>query len=305
MEFGKVSAEQLPQVVFDLPALPAHTQRLLASQQAPEKPVVYVGCPVWANKEWIGSWYPADTKEKDFLHQYAQQFNTIELNSTHYQIPHPSVVEHWRSKVPDDFRFCPKFLQDISHTLLQMGEARAMTQLFCQTMQAFGECLGTSFLQLSPYFSPKERDMLLKFCDDLPVGYRLAVEFRQAQWFVGDNLPKISEELASRGIGTVITDTAGRRDAVHLSLSSPTLMLRFVGNDLHTTDYTRIDAWVGKLQSLIAQGVQEIYFFAHEPDNTKAPDLACYVIEKLAQVCNIHLKMPKRWGNGAKQVGLF
>jgi uncharacterized protein YecE (DUF72 family) len=299
MEFGKVSSIDLEGITFDLPA-PRLTRPPLVGKKSP---VFYVGCPVWANKEWVGSWYPADAKEKDFLKYYAQQFNTIELNSTHYQIPHPSVVESWSAKVGKSFRFCPKFLQDISHTLLPRGDAKAMANFFCETMQHFGENLGMSFLQLPPFFSPKEAHFLWQFLDDLPTEYQLAVEFRQENWFVGDTFFKTAEKLQERHIATVITDTAGRRDAVHLTLSLPTLMVRFLGNNLHATDYTRIDDWVGKIQEYLDLGVQEIYFFAHEPDNVHAPELALYFIRQLAKICHIHL--PEPTPTSGKQMGLF
>lgn len=305
MEFGKVSIEQLAQIDFTLPVLPAGTLEVLSSATPHPEKEVYVGCPIWANKAWAGKWYPAEAKEKDFLKYYASQFNTIELNSTHYQIPHPSVVESWREKVGKDFRFCPKFLQEISHSLLPECNAQAMTKLFCDTMRYFGENLGISFLQLSPYFASKERDALLKFLDALPADYRLAVEFRHESWFSHDALPTIIEELKARQIGTILTDTAGRRDAVHLYLSMPVLMLRFLGNNLHDSDYDRVEAWVGKIHELIKEGLQEIYFFAHEPDNTLAPELACHFIQRLAKVCHIHVAEPKSMSGSGRQVGLF
>ena len=307
MEFGKVSPADLPQIDFTLKALPAQSLACLQHSSRVGKatlPAIYVGCPVWANKEWIGTWYPIDAKERDFLKHYAQLFSTIELNSTHYQIPHPHTVERWREQVSSDFRFCPKFPQEISHTLLPSGKSSDLTTVFCQNMQLLGECLGTSFLQLPPTFAPKDVDYLWKFYDALPADYPLAVEFRHVDWFKKDYLPMAAARLSEYGIGTVITDTAGRRDAVHLVLSTAMLMLRFVGNDLHATDYSRIDAWIQKIQTLLEAGIQTIYLFAHEPDNTLAPELACYMLAQLGKVCQIHLPIPQPIQQ-AKQMGLF
>jgi uncharacterized protein YecE (DUF72 family) len=58
-------------------------------------------------------------------------------------------------------------------------------------------------------------------------------------------------------------------------------MVRFVGNGLHPSDYSRIDEWVGRLKEWAEQGISEIYFFPHEPDNLLAPDLSVYLLEKI------------------------
>jgi hypothetical protein len=88
---------------------------------------------------------------------------------------------------------------------------------------------------------------------------------------------------------------AGRRDVLHMRLTTPSAMIRFVGNNLHPTDYTRIDAWVERLKVWFANGLQQLYFFVHEPDNITSPELATYLIEKLNRVCGFNLKPPKMY----------
>ena len=95
------------------------------------------------------------------------------------------------------------------------------------------------------------------------------------------------------GIGTVITDSAGRRDCVHMKLTAPVAFIRFVGNNLHPTDYTRINAWAGRLKSWIDKGLREIYFIIHSPDELYAPELALYAVEELNRQCGTSLKPPK------------
>ncbi|NJN77285.1 MAG: DUF72 domain-containing protein [Saprospiraceae bacterium] len=53
--------------------------------------------------------YPTGTKSNKFLFHYGKQFNTIELNTTHYRIPTLSTIENWRQAVPKDFKFVQKF----------------------------------------------------------------------------------------------------------------------------------------------------------------------------------------------------
>ncbi len=82
-------------------------------------------------------------------------------------------------------------------------------------------------------------------------------------------------------VSTVITDVAGRRDVLHQRLTTPSVIIRFVGNDLHETDFSRIDEWVEKLKTWFALGLHEVYFFTHEPDNIHAPRLAKYLHDKI------------------------
>ncbi len=49
--------------------------------------------------------------------------------------------------------------------------------------------------------------------------------------------PALYNNLRNLGMGLIITDTAGRRDVVHMHLPVPRALIRFVGNSLHPTDY--------------------------------------------------------------------
>ena len=106
---------------------------------------------------------------------------------------------------------------------------------------------------------------------------------------------------------TVITDVAGRRDVCHARLTNREVVVRFVGNALHPTDYSRIDAWVERLDSWFQNGLQNVYFFTHEPDNILAPELAAYLTKKFQEKTTIktrgpNLQMPP---NEGEQMSLF
>jgi len=130
MKFGKLP--NIDQVDFSLPPDAEGTASILAKLPQ-SKSQLYVGCTGWGMKEWIGTVYPAKTKAKDFLHHYARQFSTIELNTTHYRIPTPETVIKWRDTTPADFRFCPKIPQSISHSR-DMG---LIGLLFCAIATVF------------------------------------------------------------------------------------------------------------------------------------------------------------------------
>ena len=99
----------------------------------------------------------------------------------------------------------------------------------------------------------------------------------------------VADLLAMAGHSTVITDVAGRRDVLHMYLTTPIAVIRFVGNNLHASDYKRIDDWVAQLQQWFAQGLQTVYFFVHQPNNLQAPALADYLVKQLNQQCRLAL----------------
>jgi len=93
-------------------------------------------------------------------------------------------------------------------------------------------------------------------------------------------------------VGYVITDTAGRRDCVHMYLTVPKAFIRFVGNSLDATDYTRIDSWVERIKYWLDNGLEELYFFMHMHDETYSPELSSYLVDKLNSSCGLSLQEP-------------
>ena len=103
-------------------------------------------------------------------------------------------------------------------------------------------------------------------------------------------------------MGAVITDTAGRRDCAHMNITMPKTFIRYVGNSLHKTDYTRIDEWVERIKYWLDNGLKELYFFMHMHDEAKSPELTVYLADKLNAACGLDLHKPIFV---TKQKGLF
>src|SRR5712675_3015204 len=115
MEFGRMPESALDSVDFTLPAEPAGNIKVLGGKKK-EGIKVYIGAPRWACRDWVGKIFPKGTRSTEYLDKYIQQFNSIELNTTHYQIYSPAAIEKWAVKAKGkDFKFCPKFPQSISH----------------------------------------------------------------------------------------------------------------------------------------------------------------------------------------------
>ena len=304
MKFGKL--QNVDNVNFSLPEEANNTKKVLATLPIAKKPTLYVGCTGWSMKEWVGHVYPNHAKTKDYLQHYAQQFNTIELNTTHYRIPTLETIQKWYQESAADFKFCPKIPQSISHSS-GMGLNDGKLIAFCNAIQQLEEKLGCCFMQMPPYFGADKLAVLTTFLNNFPSHIPLAIEVRHESWFANTNATEQLASLLSKyNCAFVITDVAGRRDVLHLQITNAIAMIRFVGNDLHPTDYSRIDEWVKKLKDWFAKGISEVYFFTHEPDNIQAPELAKYLVDR-AKKCmpNVQTRGPEFIKKQGQQMSLF
>lgn len=293
MEFGKIPEKELEQTDFTLPPDPKVTTEVLKSSKKKGKTKFYVGCAKWGRKDWIGKLYPKGTKEKDFLEYYAKQFNSIEFNGFFYNIHSPEQVRKWKEKVPKGFKFCPKFTQTITH-LKRLKNTQADVDAYLSVVSEFKDSLGPIFLMPHPQMAVKTLPTIEEFITHLPHDIDMFLELRHEEWYAdkeGYN-PDLYNFLRKQKRGTVITDAAGRRDCVHMHLSTPECFIRFVGNALHPTDYTRIDEWVQRIKKWMNEGLETCYFFMHQHEELHSPELIKYLIEQLNGHCGTDIKAP-------------
>ena len=177
-------------------------------------------------------WYPKKLPAGDRLSWYAQYFDLVEVNSTFYSAPEPRMVERWCAATPDGFKFDVKLHQLFSfHSTLakllptdlqQRAEVdgkgkvtltpdleKAMLDIFLGSMSVLRSAgkLSVLLLQLSPAFSPRmheleELDQLFGRLRD----YRLAIEFRNRNWAIGDQLDATINFLRERNVAFVNVD---------------------------------------------------------------------------------------------------
>jgi len=283
MEFGKVAEEQLSTIDFTLPPDGMQTTSVLGGGRAPD-PKYYVGCAKWGRKEWVNMIYPPKTKEANFLDEYVKHFNCIELNAAFYSMPKPELIKKWSAKAADyakgDFLFCPKFPQMISH-MKKLRNATEETNQYLSAISEFGKFLGPSFLQLSDSFGPSNFTVLEDYLKSLPIDFNVFVELRHLEWYsIAENRNRVFEMLKTLKKGAVITDASGRRDILHMELTTPQAFIRFVGNGQQhaASDFKRVDDWVIRLKTWFDKGMEQVYFFLHQHDERDTPILANYTI---------------------------
>jgi uncharacterized protein YecE (DUF72 family) len=175
---------------------------------------ILVGTASWSDPGFVERWYPKKMPAGERLRWYAQHFEMVEVNSTFYSVPEPRMVERWCAVTPDNFTFDVKLHQlfsfhstpakllppdlqrraetDVRGNVKSTPDLReAMLKIFLRSTSIFRDAgkLGVFLLQLSPAFSPRKHELgeLIQLIEMLS-DYDLAIEFRNRNWAVGDQL---------------------------------------------------------------------------------------------------------------------
>jgi uncharacterized protein YecE (DUF72 family) len=142
-----------------------------------------VGCSGWSYKDWAGPFYPKDAQAKDYLGLYSRVFDCVEIDSSFYRIPSPSMVSQWKATTPAGFTFSPKLSKKITHeNKLENFESTLL--YFYSVVSKLGDKLGPIVVQLPPSIKvEKHRAVMEKFVSSLEPKFRHAIEFRHKSWF--------------------------------------------------------------------------------------------------------------------------
>ena len=291
MKFGHVETDKIDELDLRLPSDHPDNENILPGTKTND-PKVYVGCAKWGRDEWVGKIYPKGTKSSDYLKNYVNHFNSIELNGTFYQTRKNNILS-WGKIPAREFKFCPKFSRRISH-IKRLKESEENTEWFFDSVSAFGDTLGLPFLQMPDNFAPKYIERLQEFITSVKSGIPYALELRHTEWFTDDEVSsQLYNFLEKQKVTLVITDTAGRRDCVHQRLTTDRAFVRFIGYDLHPSDYVRMDEWAERIKTWIDKGLKEAYFFLHQENEANTVITADYMVEKLNEVCGLNLARPQ------------
>jgi len=289
MKFGKL--EDISGIGFILPPDHPHTLNNLALQRLKEKKI-YMGGTMWNIPKWKGKIYPAKTKADQMGPEYCKQFSTIELNATHYKIHGPEIITKWKNFSTKEFMFCPKFPNLITH-YRRFLNSEELTAEFLLAISHFEEKLGPSFIQLRPDYSPKYANRLVDYLKTIPEDFNLALEFRHPEWFARNaEAEKVWKLIEERNITAVISATAGRRDALHMRMTSDTLILRFGGYDLDPSDEIRLAQWADRIKYWIENGLNNVHIWMHQFNSIKTPETCILFGKMLEEKTGISVKVP-------------
>jgi uncharacterized protein YecE (DUF72 family) len=248
-----------------------------------------LGCAVWAYKGWSGDFYPAPSRQADFLRLYSQRLTAVEVNATFYAVPNKETVRRWAADTPPGFAFCPKLPRDLTHRgLLQPSIPGALR--FLELMQEFGDRLGPIFVQLPPQYGPELLHDLAKFLRAWPQEtVPLAVEVRHSDWFREPHAQTLTALLEQLAIGRVLLDTRPiyqglddpqvgnerRKPKLPLqpTVTAPFSVVRFISHPQRELNQSFLEEWRVRVDTWLRQGTR-IYFFVHCPIEEHSPGTA-------------------------------
>ena len=219
---------------------------------------LWIGTSGWDYPEWEGRVYPP-RGATDKLRYYARRFPIVEVDSTFYRLPPPSVAASWVRRTPARFRFAAKFPKTITHEL-QLRETDAELARFLEVLRPLRESgkFVAALLQLPPYL-PFEPARVRRFYEILPRELPVAVEFREASW-----LGRASYDLLREfGLANVIVD--GPHLPIAAEVTAAFAYVRWHGHGApvwYDYAYSRgeLEAWVPRLRALLEQ-VPAVYGF--------------------------------------------
>jgi len=276
---------------------------------------LYLGCPIWSFKGWVGNFYPAGTKPADYLREYARRLTNIEGNTTFYAVPAQKTIEQWVRDTPETFRFCPKIPKAISHEG-KLADQVDRAHQFAEVMKQLGERLGPMFLQLPPRYAPNLLADLRAFLAVWPRDMRLAVEVRHLDWFDSPHDESLDQLLSEHNMARVTIDTRPIRDlagdksltgSVYQSLlearerkpdvpvipkrTSDFVFVRYIGHPDLGINNPFLDEWGGYFSSQLRENV-DVFMFCHSPENLVAPYLCREIFGRVSSQVNL---LPLPW----------
>ena len=220
-----------------------------------------LGTQGWSYPDWIGVFYPPGSKQEDYLPFYTEIFDTVEIDTTFYHPPKPSIVRSWARHAPDHFRFSAKLPHDITHAarLARVGEP---LRAFSEALAPLEQRLGPLLVQMPADFVRESgtAGVLDRFLAAVPAHVRVAVEFRHRSW----HRPETYDLLRARRACIAWTDW---RDLPPMrEITTDFLYVRWLG-DRHAIeryDRVRIDrgaefeGWERDLKRALPE-VREVY----------------------------------------------
>ena len=164
---------------------------------------IIIGTSGYYYKDWIGTVYPAGTKEQDFFKIYCSEFQMAELNFSYYKQPVAGTMQAMAEKAGPGFLFCVKAHRSFTHELgADLEQNAAVYKEGIAPLKDSGK-LGAVLFQFPYSFHYRDEnrkylDLLFRFFSGIP----LVVEFRNDEW----QRESVLHGLKQRNIGFVNVD---------------------------------------------------------------------------------------------------
>lgn len=236
---------------------------------------LHIGTSGWHYKHWVGAYYPAATKDSEMLALYQQQFSTVELNNSFYNLPLASTFKHWKEASPGGFVFAAKGSRYISH-MKKLHVDKTTISKFINRLKKLGDKLGPILFQLPPGWHINT-ERLADFLGKLPGDYRYTFEFRNESWYTDE----VYQLLAAHNCAFCMYELAGHRSPEEVTADFLYIRLHGPGDKYQGSyDKKTLGQWAKKMKQWQKAGMDVYIYF----DNDQA-GYAAFNAAQLVQLC--------------------
>lgn len=244
---------------------------------------ILIGTSSWSDHR---SFYPPGTKQPEQLAFYARTFPIVEVNTTYYHIPSPTVVSNWVERTPDGFIFDVKPPRELTATPeTPRGAAPEpdadLARDFAESIRPLADAgkLGAITFQFPPsYRNTEEHREYLRLLPELFPDYPISVEFRRRDWLDEGHAPETLRLLQEAGLGFTMVDEpqigSGTVPPVYGITNQDIAVIRFHGRNSarwydfsehgrrFDWDYTaeELAPWIPRIQRA-AEEVERVHVF--------------------------------------------
>jgi uncharacterized protein YecE (DUF72 family) len=206
----------------------------------------------------------AEHQGKSRLEIYSGMFNSIEINSSFYNIPVAKTITKWSNTVDRSFRFTFKFFKEISHAK-HLDFDIVKVQQFLRAIEIQQTQKGALLIQLPPSMKSENLERLgdlmaaIRQYDSLHT-WDLAVEFRSKDWYNDDLYGLILANKAA----VVIHDKTASATPMNMAEISEFVYLRFhgpTGNYRGTYPPEFLQEYATYIQEWLSQGKKVYCYF--------------------------------------------
>jgi uncharacterized protein YecE (DUF72 family) len=134
----------------------------------------------WSYSFWKNNFYSPHSKPENFLEEYSEHFNTVEVNSSFYRVPSISTLENWSNQTAKNFCFALKVPKKITHKNKKLDSDHL--EYFLDTVSHLGSKLGPLLFQFPSSFKLARHNFLEDLVSLLPKNNRYAFEVRNSSW---------------------------------------------------------------------------------------------------------------------------
>jgi uncharacterized protein YecE (DUF72 family) len=219
--------------------------------------VARIGTSGWSYDHWDGELYPAGTPPAKRLDLYMREFDTVELNASHYRWPRNAAFAGWRNRLPAQFSMSVKAPRGLTHAK-KLYSPEVWVDRIAASWHELYDRRGALLVQLPPTLE-RDDERLGWFLDRLPWWVQVAVEMRHPSW----HQEEVFDLLARHGASYCVMSGAGLPCV--LRSTAPLVYVRLHGpsNDwLYAGSYSddELSWWADRIGEWERAG-QEVYAY--------------------------------------------